>query len=73
MLDDRAMKLRVNGEDREFDGATLALVELLEQLGLGCRRVAVEVNEGIVPRARHTEHRLTDGDVVEIVQFVGGG
>ncbi len=67
------MKLRVNGEDQEIVGTTLAVTELLDQLGLGCRRVAVEVSEAIVPRARHAEHRLTDGDVIEIVQFVGGG
>jgi sulfur carrier protein len=68
------MKLRINGEDRTIElpdqPTVTALIAVLE---LGCRRVAVEVNERIVPRARHGEHVLADGDAVEIVQFVGGG
>lgn len=66
------MKLRINGEAREVpDGLTVrALLDLLELRG---ERIAVEVNTEVVRRARHTEHRLTDGDEVEIVTFVGGG
>ena len=67
------MKLRINGDDREVGGDALTVGELLQAVGLGARRVAVEVNERIVPRARHAEHALADGDAVEIVQFVGGG
>jgi thiazole synthase len=51
--------------------ATVA--DLLHRLGLDPRRVAVEVNRDVVPRARHTEHCLTAGDAVEIVTLVGGG
>lgn len=66
------MKLRINGEAREVpDGLTVrALLDLLELRG---ERIAVEVNTEVVRKARHTEHRLTDGDEVEIVTFVGGG
>lgn len=67
------MKIHVNGEERAFKSAELTAYELLEHLGLQDRRVAVEVNQRIVPRAQHTEHRLQDGDKVEIVHFVGGG
>ena len=66
------MRIVVNDEPRvAADGATVA--ELLAQLGLDDKPVAVEVNLHLVPRQRHAEHRLADADRVEIVTFVGGG
>ncbi len=66
------VQIRLNGEDRDVrDG--LPLVDLLENLGLGGRRVAVEINRDIVPRERYPGTTLSAGDVVEVVQFVGGG
>lgn len=66
------VELIVNGEGRQVpEGTTVA--QLLEQLGLGGKFVAVEVNLEVVPRARHAEHRLADGDRLEIVTLVGGG
>ena len=67
------MKLVVNGESRDFNATSVTVMEMLELLGLAQRRVAVEVNRRIVPRTSHAEATLSDGDVVEIVQFVGGG
>jgi len=66
------MRLQINGEEREFPdvGTVEALVAAL---GLADRRVAVEVNQRIVKRGTYAEHALAEGDVVEIVQFVGGG
>lgn len=52
-------------------GSTIA--RLLEDQGMGGRRVAVEVNQAIVPRGAHGRHQLVDGDRVEIVQALGGG
>lgn len=66
------MQIRLNGESREID-STSTLAALLEQAGLAGRRVAVEVNGAIVPRGRHAEHRLADGDRIEIVHALGGG
>jgi len=66
------MQIHLNGECRTVD-AGLTLATLLEQAGLAGRRVAVEVNSTIVPRGRHAEHRLNDGDRVEIVHALGGG
>jgi len=64
--------LKVNGEMREVpEGLTLS--GLLAQMKLETERVAVEVNAQVVRRARHGEHRLSAGDQVEIVTFVGGG
>ena len=66
------MRVVVNGEPRTVgDGVTV--LDLLRSLGLGEVRVAVEVNRHVVPRARHDSQKLGDGDVVEIVHFVGGG
>jgi sulfur carrier protein len=66
------MQIQLNGEPRRFECAP-TVSELLEAVGLGGRRVAVEVNRAIVPRSRHGDLRLDDGDVVEIVQALGGG
>lgn len=66
------MKIRLNGEEREFD-APLNVLELLRAAGYGERRVAVEVNREIVARSRHGERALGEGDEVEIIQAIGGG
>jgi sulfur carrier protein len=66
------MEVTVNGAKREVpEGLTVR--GLVEHLGLVQGPVAVEVNRVIVPRARHMEARVTAGDVIEIVHFVGGG
>jgi len=66
------MKLTVNGEERQLPDE-LTVSGLLERLGISVKAVAVEVNREIVPRARHAETRLKEGDRVEIVTFVQGG
>lgn len=63
--------VKVNGEQRPADGTTVSV--LLEELGYGEQRVAVELNEQIVPRAEYGTTVLSDGDTVEVVRFVGGG
>ena len=70
--DNPGMEIMLNGESRALaTGCTLA--GLLVDAGLAQRRVAVEVNGEIVPRARHEAHVLADGDRVEIVHALGGG
>jgi sulfur carrier protein len=64
--------LTVNGEPRRFD-APLSCTALIEAMGLAGKRVALECNGEIVPRGRHAEHQLADGDKIEIVAAVGGG
>ena len=66
------MQVSVNGEPRELAAAT-TIAQLLAQLGLAGRRLAVEVNEDIVPRSAHDTTILRDGDRVEIVHAIGGG
>ena len=66
------MQIMLNGDPRVVaDGATIA--SLIEQLDLAGRRLAVEVNEEVVPRSRHAECFLASGDRVEIVHAIGGG
>ena len=66
------MRVELNGEPKELDeGATLSA--LIEQLSLAPERVAVELNRDVVRRADWPATRLSDGDRVEIVHFVGGG
>lgn len=62
----------MNGRPLELsDGSTIA--QLLEQLKVARQAVAVEVNAQVIRRAHHAEHRLSSGDTVEVVTFVGGG
>ncbi|MCG8392211.1 MAG: sulfur carrier protein ThiS [Pseudomonadales bacterium] len=65
------MKLTVNGDTLQLDGTTIA--DLVSQLELTGRRLAVEVNREIIPKSEHGGYRLHDGDVVEIVHAIGGG
>ncbi|WP_273203192.1 sulfur carrier protein ThiS [Marinobacter subterrani] len=66
------MQVDVNGESMELPaGATIAT--LIETMALTGKRLAVEVNEDIVPRSQHPDFTLSDGDRVEIVHAIGGG
>ncbi|GAA3909560.1 sulfur carrier protein ThiS [Halomonas cibimaris] len=64
--------IALNGEPYTVKPRASA-ADLVEQLGLGGRRIAVEINEEIVPRSRLAETRLASGDKVEIVHAIGGG
>jgi sulfur carrier protein len=66
------VQIVVNSEPRDAPEET-TVAGLLEQLGLGNRIVAVEVNLRLVPRPDHARHILRAGDRVEIVTLVGGG
>jgi thiazole synthase len=66
------INLTINGEARQWS-QTITIADLIQQLGYNPQRVAVEVNQELVPRPRHAEHPLHSGDAVEIVTLVGGG
>jgi sulfur carrier protein len=66
------MNLTVNGEPRAFPPLA-SLSELVAELGLDARKVAVERNLEIVPRSAYGRTALADGDRIEIVHFIGGG
>ncbi|WP_439624627.1 sulfur carrier protein ThiS [Gemmata sp.] len=64
--------ITVNAEPKTLpDPVTVA--DLLAHLGKDPKKLAVEVNRTVVPRAEHPRCRLADGDAVEIVTLVGGG
>ena len=64
-------QIQLNGEPREVTAATISA--LVEELSLDPRKVAVERNLEIVPRSLHAKTPVSDGDRIELVQFVGGG
>jgi sulfur carrier protein len=66
------MQLTINGELRDVPEG-LSLAGLLEHLELTQGLVAIERNREVVPRREHASVLLQPGDVLEIVQFVGGG
>jgi sulfur carrier protein len=68
----KAMNIIVNGSPRNVPD-DLSASELILALGLASKRLAVEVNEEIVPRSRLETWRLSPGDRVEIVHAIGGG
>lgn len=70
--DSQTIRVLINGEWREVrSGITLA--DLLKELKLADKPVAVERNLQVVPKAKHPETPLADGDRLEIVTLVGGG
>lgn len=66
------MKILFNGQEKSLQ-PPMTVAALLHDMGLGDRRVAVEVNREIVPRSRHGEYQLQDRDRVEVVFAIGGG
>jgi sulfur carrier protein len=66
------LQIKLNGETKDVaDGTTL--LSLVEQLSLAPERLAVELNQEVIRRAEWPDVKLSDGDRVEIVHFVGGG
>lgn len=66
------MNITLNGESRSLH-RPLTISELLIEMGATGKRVAVEVNQEIVPRSEHSRFQLKNDDRVEVVQAIGGG
>ena len=66
------MNIQLNGEGREIPDNSTAQ-ELIEQLGLIGKRLAMEINREIVPRSAYETTTLKQGDEIEIVHAIGGG
>ncbi len=67
-----ALRLAVNGEPCRAPAGS-HVTDLIAQLGLDGRRVAVAIGREVVPRSQHALRQLRDGDRVEILEAVGGG
>ena len=66
------MQITVNGEQRDvLEGLTAE--QLVSDMSITGKRIAMEVNLDIVPRSSYAEHVFKAGDKVEIVHAVGGG
>ena len=66
------MQITVNGTPTDIPN-DLSMAGLIEQLDLTGKRLAVEVNQELVPRSQFDSHRLSANDRVEIIHAVGGG
>jgi len=66
------LKIVVNGENKEVAGPA-TLEELIRQLGVGKETVVAEVNRRIIQLDQRSGFQLSDGDQIELIQFVGGG
>jgi sulfur carrier protein len=66
------MEITLNGETQRIP-APATVAELLAARGLAGKRVAVERNGEIVPKSRHADTPVNEGDTIEIVVAVGGG
>ncbi len=66
------LEITVNGSPMRVATGT-SVADLLERLRVATPRVAVERNREIVPKASYAETRLAAGDVLEVVELVGGG
>lgn len=66
------MEITINGDSRTIAEKT-CVNDLLQDLGLVGKRLALEINQEIVPRSTFTERYLESGDRIEIVHAIGGG
>ncbi|HKM14650.1 MAG TPA: sulfur carrier protein ThiS [Marinospirillum sp.] len=66
------MQIHLNGQPYTLT-EPINIVDLLQQLDLVSKRLAVEVNESIIPKSRHATTLLKADDYVEIVHAIGGG
>jgi len=66
------MNVTINGEEHKLSEA-LSMSALMEHLGVEPNQVAIERNLEIVPKSLHSKVIVAEGDVIEIVEFIGGG
>lgn len=66
------MNITLNGEQRGID-MPCNIDQLIAELELTGKRLAIELNREIVPRSRYAETTINDGDSIEIVHAIGGG
>jgi thiamine biosynthesis protein ThiS len=68
----KVITVSINGEPRQFP-QTISVAQLIEEMGLTGKRIALERNGEIVPRSTFAAQQIADGDRMEIVVAVGGG
>ncbi|MBV8246052.1 MAG: sulfur carrier protein ThiS [Candidatus Eremiobacteraeota bacterium] len=66
------MRASINGEERDVRRGT-TLFDLLQQLGIAMRGVAVARNDRVIGRAQLADEQIEEGDRIEIIRAVAGG
>ena len=66
------MNIIINGVEKTY-ASSLTLETLLNELDYAGKKVAIEVNEEIIPRSQYKNKLVVDGDKIEIINAVGGG
>ena len=66
------MNILLNGDSSTVNEGTL-LSQLIEELGLTGKRLAVEINKEIIPKSEHEKYVIQENDRIEIVHAIGGG
>jgi thiamine biosynthesis protein ThiS len=66
------VKITLNGEEKQLAGK-MSVENLVAELQLDTRKIAIERNLHIVPRSAYDSTVINDGDTIEIVHFIGGG
>ena len=66
------MNIQVNGETIQVN-SSFTIADLINQLGYQGQRIAVEINEAIIPKSTHAEFVISEYDKIEIIKAVGGG
>jgi sulfur carrier protein len=67
-------KLKINGAEKQFPtGLPQTLTELLKQLGINEATVAAEIDGKIVARQNFAQTQLSNGQIIELIRFAGGG
>ena len=66
------LEVIVNGENRSFSGS-VSVSQLIQDMKLQGKRIAIEINGEIVPASQHASHLICNDDRIEIVGAIGGG
>ncbi len=66
------IKIVINGRNNIVEHNT-TLLQLINKLGIDKKKIAIELNTEIIPKSSYSKKLLLDGDVIEIVHFIGGG
>lgn len=66
------MTITLNGKEKKIE-SNCTLTELIESVGQKPQRIAVQLNGTVIKRDEYNQHTVQDGDMIEMLQFVGGG
>lgn len=67
------MQIFVNGHPKQFQVEHMTIADLVSELNIVGKRIAVECNGEIVPKSQHEQFTIKEGDKLEVVGAVGGG